>query len=221
MQSRACLGVKRCHAMNFDKHSNSVLVTLVSLVDAVMTIFPALNIVSLSETGRIFTTGQRRFSSQRFCYPKMRQEDSVTKKGPNPKPRGHPRDSPDVRISKSLSWLLRHGAEKASLNIRQDGYAKVSDVVSPQLCAMSISRPHSVRQLSTPMFRDVTFQHLQDIVKRDQKSRYHLLFEPQTSESAGVDVWWIRANQGHSMKVCHFRNALQTLRSVQVLEHRT
>jgi len=109
-------------------------------------------------------------------------EEGKPRKGPTPKQRGHPRDSPDIRISKSLSWLLRHGAEKAGLNIRQDGYAKVSDV------------------LSNPMFRDVTFTHLQDIVKRDQKSRYHLLFEPQTSGSAGADVWWIRANQGHSMK---------------------
>ena len=61
-----------------------------------------------------------------------REEGKPMKKGPTPKLRGHPRDSPDARLSKSLSWLLRHGAEKAGLNIRQDGYAKVSDVVSPQ-----------------------------------------------------------------------------------------
>ncbi|KAF9244131.1 KptA family-domain-containing protein [Melanogaster broomeanus] len=108
--------------------------------------------------------------------------DKGKKRGPAPKQRGHPRDSPEVRFSKSLSWLLRHGAESAGLHIRQDGYAKVSDV------------------LSNPMFRDATFAKLQDIVTRDQKSRYHLLMEPQTSESIGTDVWWIRANQGHSMK---------------------
>jgi len=113
---------------------------------------------------------------------RVQGEDTTSKKGPSPKLRGHQRDSPNIRISKSLSWLLRHGAEKAGLNIRRDGYAKVSDV------------------LSNPMFRDVTFMQLQDIVKRDQKSRYHLLFEPQTSGSTGADVWWIRANQGHSMK---------------------
>ncbi|KAF9219719.1 hypothetical protein BS17DRAFT_769789 [Gyrodon lividus] len=112
----------------------------------------------------------------------LHEEDKRKKKGPPPKQRGHPRDSPEVRFSKSLSWLLRHGAEKAGLHIRQDGYAKVSDV------------------LSNPMFRDVTFANLQDVVKRDQKSRYHLLLEPQTLESSGSDVWWIRANQGHSMK---------------------
>ncbi|KAG9309892.1 KptA family-domain-containing protein, partial [Chiua virens] len=110
------------------------------------------------------------------------EEGEPRKRGPAPKRRGHPRDSPEVRLSKSLSWLLRHGAEKSGLSIRQDGYAKVADV------------------LANSMFRDVTFQELQQIVKRDQKSRYHLLFEPQTSESSGTDVWWIRANQGHSMK---------------------
>lgn len=62
----------------------------------------------------------------------LQEEGKPMKKGPTPKLRGHPRDSPDTRLSKSLSWLLRHGAEKAGLSIRQDGYAKVSDVVSPQ-----------------------------------------------------------------------------------------
>ena len=48
----------------------------------------------------------------------------------NPKQRGHPQDTPQVRLSKSLSWLLRHGANKSGLQMRPDGYARVSDVVS-------------------------------------------------------------------------------------------
>ena len=98
-------------------------------------IFPALDTISLGGISHIFISGGRRqFSGQRSRYPNMRQpqEEGKPKKGPTPKLPGHPRDSPDIRISKSLSWLLRHGAEKAGLNIRQDGYAKVSDVVSPQ-----------------------------------------------------------------------------------------
>ncbi|KAH0836462.1 hypothetical protein J3R83DRAFT_8070 [Lanmaoa asiatica] len=62
----------------------------------------------------------------------LQEEGKPVRKGPTPKLRGHARDSPDARLSKSLSWLLRHGAEKAGLKIRQDGYARVSDVVSPQ-----------------------------------------------------------------------------------------
>ena len=41
-----------------------------------------------------------------------------------------PNDSPDVAASKTLAYLLRHGAEKESLHMRSDGYIKLSDVVS-------------------------------------------------------------------------------------------
>lgn len=110
-------------------------------------------------------------------------ETETKKQGPSPKQRGHPRDSPQVRLSKSLSWLLRHGAMSSGLQMRPDGYARVSDV------------------LASPMFKDVTFLQLQDMVNRDQKGRFHLMFEPQLPASSHVpDVWWIRANQGHSMK---------------------
>jgi 2'-phosphotransferase len=65
--------------------------------------------------------------------------------------------------------------------MRDDGYTKVLDV------------------LSNPMFRDVNFSQLQEIVRKDQKQRFHLLSEPRTSDSPS-DIWWIRANQGHSLK---------------------
>ena len=48
---------------------------------------------------------------------------------PGTKLRGQPRDSPDVRISKTLSWLLRHGAQHEGLKMRKDGYVKVDDLV--------------------------------------------------------------------------------------------
>ncbi|KAG1738887.1 KptA family-domain-containing protein [Suillus paluster] len=95
----------------------------------------------------------------------LKQADRNRKKGPSPKLRGHPRDDP----------------QNAGLNMREDGYAKVSDV------------------LSNPMFRDVNFSQLQEIVSRDQKQRFHLLSEPRTPDSPS-DIWWIRANQGHSLK---------------------
>ena len=43
--------------------------------------------------------------------------------------RGHPKDSPDVRISKTLSWILRHGAKSEGLHMRPDGYVRVNDLV--------------------------------------------------------------------------------------------
>jgi len=112
----------------------------------------------------------------------LKQADKNRKKGPSQKLRGNPRDEPRIRISKSLSWLLRHGAKTAGLNMREDGYAEVSQV------------------LSNPMFRDVNFSQLQEIVTRDQKQRYHLLLESRSPDSPS-DIWWIRANQGHSLKM--------------------
>ena len=40
-----------------------------------------------------------------------------------------PRDTLEVRISKTLSWLLRHSAPSEGLKIRKDGYVKVDDLV--------------------------------------------------------------------------------------------
>jgi len=65
---------------------------------------------------------------------------SNTKKNP-PKPgpsqstklRGMDRDSPEVRVSKTISWLLRHGAQNEGLEMRKDGYVKVTDLVSQYL----------------------------------------------------------------------------------------
>ena len=35
----------------------------------------------------------------------------------------------DVQVSKKLSWLLRHGAEKEGLKFQRGGYINVRDVV--------------------------------------------------------------------------------------------
>ncbi|KAI6010877.1 KptA family-domain-containing protein [Pisolithus orientalis] len=127
--------------------------------------------------------------------------ETQNKKKPTPRQRGHPRDPPEVRLSKSLSWLLRHGAKTAGLQIRSDGYARVSDVV--RTANIYFNANESTRyQLANVMFKDVTFLQLQEIVNRDQKNRYHLLFEPclTPSNNSSDDLWWIRANQGHSIK---------------------
>jgi hypothetical protein len=38
-------------------------------------------------------------------------------------------DNRRIRLSKILSWLLRHGAEKQNLPMRKDGYVCVQDLV--------------------------------------------------------------------------------------------
>lgn len=51
-----------------------------------------------------------------------------------PKPpknaRGRPTDDPDTRWSKTLSYILRHGAAKEGLKLRSDGFVRVEDLVS-------------------------------------------------------------------------------------------
>ena len=35
-----------------------------------------------------------------------------------------------MHLSKKLSWLLRHGAEKEKMDIGSDGYIKVDDILA-------------------------------------------------------------------------------------------
>jgi len=100
-------------------------------------------------------------------------------------------EDPEVRISKALSYILRHGAEKEGLRMRKDGYIKVSDL------------------LARPKLRGVDFPLLEKLVKENDKQRYQLMFEPSTPAEQGDTTiqttsdgtWWIRANQGHTLRV--------------------
>ncbi|KAJ7459882.1 KptA family-domain-containing protein [Mycena latifolia] len=100
---------------------------------------------------------------------------------PSGKLRGLPRDSPEVRVSKTLSWILRHGAKSEGLAMRPDGFVKVTDL------------------LANPKLTTLDLAALQEIVKADAKQRYDLVLEDATTDSE-AGTWWIKANQGHSMK---------------------
>jgi len=76
-------------------------------------------------------------SGQRQGGPGRKPKQSGGKTAPNQvnagaatKLRGLPTDSVEVRVSKTVSWLLRHAAEKEGLVMRKDGYVKVDDLVS-------------------------------------------------------------------------------------------
>ncbi|KAF8813017.1 hypothetical protein BYT27DRAFT_7085488 [Phlegmacium glaucopus] len=125
--------------------------------------------------------------AQRDQQPKRNQ--------PAARLRGQDRDSPEVRISKTLSWLLRHGAQGEGLKIRTDGYIRVDDILqNPKLKAQNL-----------------TLDMIKEIVKLDSKQRYDLIKENAegmkvamdlnaTSSDAVDGVWWIKARQGHSIK---------------------
>ena len=49
-----------------------------------------------------------------------------------------------------------------------------------------------------PKLHSVDFTTLERVVLADKKSRYKMISE---IDETGALVWWIRANQGHSIKV--------------------
>jgi 2'-phosphotransferase len=90
-----------------------------------------------------------------------------------PKPSDQLSKNDEIRISKLLSFLLRHGAQKAGLSLDSQGYVSTTALLKqPKLSQLSLS----------------TLRH---IVDNDQKGRYNLI---QTDGE-----WKIRANQGHSI----------------------
>ncbi|KAJ8145137.1 hypothetical protein OY671_001780 [Metschnikowia pulcherrima] len=88
---------------------------------------------------------------------------------PDPKKR-------DILISKSLSYLLRHGAEKEKLPIDASGWVPVNAVLSNNKL-----KSHKA-----------TFEDLQRIVENNEKQRFRLKNEN--------NEWFICANQGHTLK---------------------
>lgn len=79
----------------------------------------------------------------------------------------------DIRISKALSYLLRHGAIKEKLNIDEYGYIGINEVLA-----------HN--RLKT---YGATIEDIRRIVDDNDKQRFHIENEK------------ICANQGHSIKV--------------------
>ncbi|KAJ9577363.1 hypothetical protein L9F63_006043, partial [Diploptera punctata] len=81
----------------------------------------------------------------------------------------------DTSISKTLSWLLRHGAVKEGLTIGSDGFVDVSEILQHK----------SLRGRCN-------IEDIERIVADNKKQRFTLRTEPHLQ---------IRANQGHSIPV--------------------
>ncbi|GLV37168.1 tRNA 2'-phosphotransferase [Carabus blaptoides fortunei] len=81
----------------------------------------------------------------------------------------------DIHISKTLSWLLRHGAVKESLPINPDGFINVQTILQHR----SLRGKCSVEDIKR-------------IVVNNDKQRFAL--------RSSDNVLEIRANQGHSVK---------------------
>lgn len=85
-----------------------------------------------------------------------------------------------TQTSKSISYLLRHGAEKEGVSYRPDGFILIK---------------HVLNWLNKSLNADemVTFKDIETIVANDNKGRY-------TIEEIDKNMY-IRANQGHSFTV--------------------
>lgn len=88
------------------------------------------------------------------------------------------KDDRDTRLSKSLSWILRHGAIKMGFSIDQGGFLDVADI------------------LMFDNFRGFTVDDVKRVVSADLKQRYTLRQGPSPDSRL-----LIRANQGHSIQV--------------------
>jgi len=80
----------------------------------------------------------------------------------------------ELKLSKSLSYILRHGAKKNRIPVRSDGFALVDDIL----------------QLTSFQSMQFTTEEVLFVVKNNDKQR----FAVQTIDNK----LYIRANQGHS-----------------------
>ena len=80
-----------------------------------------------------------------------------------------------VHLSKSLAWLLRHGAVENNLNVSPDGYLAVDDI-------------QALGQFKRYLLDDFKY-----ITNTNDKKRFAMKEENSK--------WYIRANQGHSASV--------------------
>ncbi|KAJ1108630.1 hypothetical protein NDU88_006006 [Pleurodeles waltl] len=86
-------------------------------------------------------------------------------------------ENPDVRLSKALSFLLRHGADKLGLQLGSDGFLYMDEI------------------LGLPQFRAYTQGDVLRVVENSNKQRFTVRSHPADNRLQ------IRANQGHSLQV--------------------
>ncbi|POV97055.1 hypothetical protein PSTT_15295 [Puccinia striiformis] len=93
---------------------------------------------------------------------------------------GRPADWPDVTLSKTLSYILRHGPIKEKLEIRADGFIRLDGL------------------LKRPKMENNTINDMKRVVARNVKQQFTIIKE---EEADGTTIRYIWANQGHSSKV--------------------
>lgn len=103
---------------------------------------------------------------------------------------GRREESPEVQFSKTLSYLLRHGAEKEGLKMRSDGFVLVSDILNVPSLRGKLSGSFSACLIGVGK----TVEDIRKTVETNDKKRFAL-----AEEHGNL---YIRANQGHTIEVC-------------------
>ena len=106
--------------------------------------------------------------------------------------RGHRNGDGDVKLSKALSWLLRHGAKNEGIRLTSDGFADLKEILKHRSFAGRF-----------------TVADVERVVANDAKQRYTLR---RCGGEGSVDVedphlLEIKANQGHSVQVNPSQNS--------------
>ncbi|KAE8391890.1 phosphotransferase KptA/Tpt1 [Aspergillus alliaceus] len=134
----------------------------------------------------------------------------------------------DVTVSKALSLLLRHAAEKEGLKLDAQGYASVADVLAwRKLKSLKVTFPEIVRAVATSDKKRFALLHIPTAdAQQSQSTDAQASSIPTTS--AGQDTatetalavsesdvdpshFLIRATQGHSIKGVEAASFLEKL----------
>jgi len=91
-----------------------------------------------------------------------------------------------TKISKQMTFILRHKAKDFGLNIEPSGFVKLDELLNIQML-----KSHKL-----------TLDMVKEIVEKDSKQRFSLENRPP---------YYIRANQGHSMQAVKNEECLETL----------
>lgn len=113
----------------------------------------------------------------------------------------------EKKLSHSLSWALRHAALQIGLNIKEDGYVPVQEILD----------------CTHPKLKGATLESIQKVVETSDKKRFKLqerplhLYDPNepkhTDPSNAKTILCIRANQGHSISIINPELLLNKLSS--------
>jgi 2'-phosphotransferase len=83
----------------------------------------------------------------------------------------------NIRISKCMSYILRHGINDRSIKMDNEGYILMSDL------------------MLQPEMKDISIEDIKFIVENNDKKRFSL------KEDLNTNKLYIRANQGHSKEI--------------------